>query len=142
MPYLNSEQLEHFNSKGYLIINGFWESSTVDQLEERMGYILQSFDYDSVNTIFTTDEQCRKTDDYFLESGNKIRFFWEEKAWDENGKLVSKPSECINKVGHALHDLDERFAKVSYDPRIYELCRELGLEVSCLRYLIFVGNER
>ena len=35
--------------------------------------------------------------------------------------------ESINKVGHALHDLDSEFEAVSYDPRIGQMCRELGL---------------
>ena len=35
--------------------------------------------------------------------------------------------ECINKVGHGLHDLDSEFEKVSYEPRLGSITRELGL---------------
>jgi len=66
-------------------------------------------------SIFSTNEQTRRSDDYFLESGDKIRCFFEEDA------------KSINKIGHALHDLDPAFARFSHDRRLGELVASLGL---------------
>ena len=41
-----------------------------------------------------------------LLSGDKIRYFWEEQAFDDEGKLTRDPKVAINKIGHALHTLD------------------------------------
>jgi len=39
-------------------------------------------------------------DDYFLNSGDKIRFFFEETAFDDKGQLKYPKSRCVNKIGH------------------------------------------
>jgi phytanoyl-CoA hydroxylase len=49
-----------------------------------MEQMLDEFDYTSSEAgVFSTNDQTRKSDSYFLESGDKIRFFWEEKAKSE-----------------------------------------------------------
>src|SRR5262249_2696610 len=75
-----------------------------------------------------TREQTRTSDDYFLESGDKIRFFFEEKAFLSNGALCQRKDQAINKIGHALHDLDPVFSQFSRDPAIRELINDLGVE--------------
>ena len=78
--------------------------------------------------MFTTKEQRRHADSYFLESGYAIRYFWEEKSWQDE-KLIGPPETSINKIGHGLHDLDPTFEKVTYEPRVGQICRDLGLSM-------------
>jgi phytanoyl-CoA hydroxylase len=134
MPFLSEDQVASFHRDGYLVLPDFLDGSTVEELRKRMGEIVNSFDLMALpnspgfpKTVFTTKEQRRHTDDYFLESGYAIRFFWEEKAWVD-GKLVRPPELSINKVGHGLHDLDDNFRAVSYDSRVGKICRDLGME--------------
>ena len=106
------------------------DDDSVNALRQEIGVILDKLapEEADVQTVFTTSEQDRSTDNYFLESGDKIRFFWEPGAKDSNGKFVKEPRLCVNKIGHALHDLDEEFHKVSYEPRVGMICRDLGLQ--------------
>ena len=62
-------------------------------------------------------------------TGDVIRHFWEEKAFDENGNPVAPLDKCINKIGHALHDLNPKFQRVSYEGRVGTICKELGVSV-------------
>lgn len=127
MPYLRPEQVEFFEQNGYLLIEDFWDAETVQKLYLKMMQIVSEADLKDVKTVFTTREQNRKSDEYFLESGREVRFFWEEKAWQEDGTLVAHPTLCINKVGHGLHDLVPEFETVSYEPRVGSILRELGI---------------
>ena len=39
-------------------------------------------------------------DSQFVRSANNVSFFFEEGAFDKDGKLVQDMSLCINKIGH------------------------------------------
>lgn len=129
LRFLTAEQRESFHREGYLVIEGFWSPETVLKLRSKIKKILNDLApaESAVETIFTTKEQIRQSDNYFLESGDCIRFFWEEKARDANNNFVQAPEDCVNKVGHALHDLDPDFQEVSYEKRVGMICRDLGL---------------
>mmetsp|Transcript_52888 Transcript_52888/g.104360 ORF Transcript_52888/g.104360 Transcript_52888/m.104360 type:complete len:416 (-) Transcript_52888:62-1309(-) len=127
MSYLSKDQIEFYDKNGYIIIERFWDEDTVGNLKQKIAEIVQNADLSEVTSVFSTKENMRKADDYFLTSGGEIRFFWEEKARDENGEFVAPKEQCINKVGHALHDLVPEFEQVSYEGRVGSICEQLGL---------------
>jgi phytanoyl-CoA hydroxylase len=125
--YLTQDQINFYHENGYLAIENFWDEGTVKVLIDEITTILQNADLSAVKSIFSTKENNRNRDDYFLTSGGEIRFFWEEKAWSEDGQLTAPKEVAINKIGHALHDLNPEFQKVSYEGRIGSICHELGI---------------
>lgn len=129
---LTEAQIAEFSENGYLVIPNFLPTSgaaSVDSLRKRITEIVEGFDLSEKGEIFTTKEQSRAAGDYFLSSGGKIRFFWEENARTAEGELTRVPELCINKIGHNLHDLDQDFELVSYDVRVAKICRDLGMEL-------------
>lgn len=127
---LTEEQVAFFHRQGYLILPRFWDEATVSRLRSRIDQIVSG--YGDLSTqeaaVFTTNEQSRDEDDYFLSSGGKVSFFWGENSRDSEGNWRQSPAASINKIGHALQDLDPVFEAVSYTPRIGGICRDLGIE--------------
>ncbi|CAN1151549.1 Phytanoyl-CoA dioxygenase [Linum perenne] len=117
---LTADQLTFFNSNGYLVVESFASSDEIESMRKRMDQLLQDFDCSSSSV------QQRVTDDYFYESAEKISFFFEEKAFDDEGKLKQPKELSINKVGHALHELDPVFRKFSCSERVSSLLLSLG----------------
>lgn len=51
-------------------------------------------------SIFSTRNQESKTDAYFLDSASGVSFFFEEKAFDQDGQLAVPKEHAVNKIGH------------------------------------------
>jgi phytanoyl-CoA hydroxylase len=131
---------ERFERDGYLVLERFLDAATCDALRTRAGEIVSAFRPDTVS-IFTTREQTRHADDYFLGSGDQIRCFFEEDAFDAERRLVRPVEQAINKIGHALHDLDPVFGRVSRDPRLAALATSLGVEHPLLIQSMYIFKQ-
>jgi phytanoyl-CoA hydroxylase len=103
--------------------------------------LVQQFDPAEVVSIFSTHEQNRLTDEYFLTSGDKIRLFFEENAFNPDGTLKYEKEKSINKIGHALHDLDPVFNRFSRAPKLRALAAAIGHENSYLLQSMYIFKQ-
>ncbi len=124
---LTDQQKQDYQRDGYIVLPGFKSLDEIALLRERAAQIVNGFDPTEAAGIFTTREQEKATDDYFLGSDNSIRCFFEEEAFGPDGRLKQDKSLSINKIGHAMHDLDPVFRAFSADARLAAVARELGL---------------
>ncbi|CAL1707065.1 unnamed protein product [Somion occarium] len=101
LEYLLLDQVEQFYRDGYLRIPGFLSVEETEALLTRAKQLLENFSLeDHPLTKFTTGDDNHVGDDYFLTSGDKIRYFLEEDALDNNGKLNREKQKAVNKIGH------------------------------------------
>jgi len=138
---LNPEQIGHYDRDGFLVLEDFVEGEACDRLRARAEELVRDFDPQGVVSIFSTQEQTRTSDDYFLESGDKIRFFFEENAFHPDGTLRQSKEQSINKIGHALHDLDPVFDKFSRAPQIKQLVSDLGIGDPLLLQSMYIFKQ-
>lgn len=138
---LSPEQLELYDHEGFLVLEDFVNASACDELRRRAAELVEAFDPAGSFSIFSTHEQVRKSDRYFLESGDKIRFFFEEDAFLENGTLRQKKEHSINKIGHALHDLDGVFERFSRTAKLAQLVSDLRIAQPLLVQSMYIFKQ-
>ncbi len=120
-------QLQRYRDDGYLVLPGFKSAQAVHALRERARAIVDAFDPAQGSGVFATKDQAATPDAWFLGSAHDVRCFFEAEAFDAQGRLRQPKAESINKIGHALHELDPVFAAFSHGPELAELAADLGL---------------
>ena len=126
--HLADEMLAAFDDEGVLILRDFVPVEECQALRSRALELVDDFDPQEVCSVFSTTKQTQLDDTYFIDSGDKIRFFLEEDAFDESGRLRQSKEDSLNKMGHAMHDLDSVFDRFSRSSRLAKVARSLGFE--------------
>lgn len=138
---LNAAQLNQYHQDGYLVVPNFFDPTPI---LAHAKHLIHAFDpTDHPMTKFSTGDKDGKEEDhvgdrYFLESGDKIRYFLEEGSIGSNGKLNRSPDLCVNKCGHALHCLDPVFHQFTFSEKVQNLIKSLEAFSSpqCLQSMI------
>jgi len=138
---ITPQQLEEYEAQGFLVLGDFCEDVETNALRTRADELVREFDPSDLPSIFSTHEQSRVTDEYFLTSGDKIRFFFEENAFNPDGTLKQAKEKSINKIGHALHDLDPVFDRFSRSDKIKQLSADLGIENPLLLQSMYIFKQ-
>ncbi len=138
---LTQDQKARYKTDGYLVLDAFKSSAEIAGLRARAGEIVEAFDPSEAMSVFSTTDQARHTDAYFLESGDKTRCFFEEEAFAPDGRLRQAKALSINKIGHAMHDLDPVFEAFSRDPRLGELAGDLGLAEPAIWQSMYIFKQ-
>lgn len=118
---------KQFDKDGFLVIENFNSPAACDAIMKRGEELAGNFNYEGHPSVFQTSEQDRTSDDYFLDSGGRISFFFEKEAFDASGKLKHDLFHSLNKIGHALHDLDPVFNAFTRSTQMKELAASLDL---------------
>lgn len=122
-----------FDREGYLLIKGFASKEECAGLQGRMKELVGAWDPSAtLSPVFETSQErqlhAQGSSSYFLNSADRIHFFLEREAAAEGGGL--KPGleklRSLNKVGHALHEVDDVFREYSQSDKVIDLVEELG----------------
>ena len=124
---LTELQKTFYRDQGFLVVPGFRSPAAVAGVLARSRAIVEAFDAGGVPSVFSTRDQARVANEYFLASADRIACFFEEEAFRADGSLVQSKAQSINKIGHALHDLDPVFDRFSRGDDMAVLAAGLGI---------------
>ena len=128
---LDEDRREAWERDGFVVLPGFVPPDRVESLRRRIDDLVADYASqglpDGAATVFSTTEQTHAQDNWFLTSADVIRPFFENGAFDADGNLVAPMDRALNKMGHALHDLDPAFDQFSRTTDLASLVAELGV---------------
>ena len=138
---LDADQIARWQKDGFLVLPHFKPPEALAALRERSRAIVEAFEPAADSAIFSSRERSLLSDRALLESADQVRCFFEEEAFDADGRLVVPKAEAINKIGHALHDREPLFDQFSRDPRLAELAHDIGLTQPLLMQSMLIFKQ-
>lgn len=117
---LYSEYLQN----GCLKIENFLNQEEIDELRQGLRDVVDNIP-DVTNYTFSVygSGKNKEADEFFINSGDKVRYFFENDAFDKEGKLLVDRQKALNKVGYALHWWNPIFKKHTFSQKVKNLLK-------------------
>jgi len=140
---LSSEQLSRYRRDGFLVLPEYADPAACLALRDRALELARELVPPPAQaTVFTADGDARHAAErYFLTSGEAIRCFFEKDAFDAEGRLRGEAHLSLNKLGHALHDLDPVFDAFSRTPELAAVAADAGLADALLLQSMYIFKQ-
>ncbi|XP_030817356.1 phytanoyl-CoA dioxygenase domain-containing protein 1 isoform X1 [Camarhynchus parvulus] len=125
MASVTQQQIQKFHKDGFLVLEQFFSAEECDSMRRQIQRIVAEMEVPPhCRTAFSTrqEEQLQQqgSSDYFLTSGDKIRFFFEKGVLDEKGNFLVPKEKSVSKIGHALHACDPVFKQITHSPKVQQ----------------------
>lgn len=132
-----------YERDGFAVIENFLTSTEVEELRKESSRLIEEEAANETSKQVFAHEHHGKSQ-YFIESSDKIRFFYEKEAYDFEKHDVKLPfSRSIAKIGHALHKLNPVFNKVTVAPKVKQILQCLNfVEPTVVQSMVIFKNPK
>ena len=140
---LSASQLAQYRRDGFLVLPGFVPRSDASRFANAPSRLHASMSRrPGQATVFTADGRAlHAAEQYFLTSGEAIRGFFESGAFESGGRLKADAHLALNKLGHAMHDLDPEFDAFSRTPALAAIATDIGLRTPLLLQSMYIFKQ-
>jgi phytanoyl-CoA hydroxylase len=139
---LTAHQLADWERDGFLVVPDIVGRDSCDELKAHVESMLAGIDpdHDGAVSVFSTTDQSHGQEEWFLTSGDKVRWFFEEGAVVD-GRLTRPLGRAVNKLGHAMHDLDPVFDRFSRAPALAAIAADIGFVDPLLSQSMYIFKQ-
>jgi len=138
---LSDSQINQFHEEGYLVLEDAIEKAEIEKLKTAALQIVDDFDINRHRAVFSTSDRDSGRDDYFFDSAENVHCFLEEGALDDEGELLKPARLAINKIGHAMHDLNPAFGNFCQQPLFGRVLRDIGYKAPMLWQTMYIFKQ-
>ena len=138
---LPPDAIDKFSRDGALVSEGFVSIDRCEALRERAQALVKRHAPATGRTVFSVHDQAHARGAYFEQSANSIGVFFEPGAHDAQGNLTVPLVRAVNKLGHAMHDLDPVFNAFSRTPDLQHVATSLGLPHALLVQSMYIFKQ-
>ena len=138
---LSNIQINQYHEDGYLVLEDAIEKAEIEKLKTAALQIVDDFDINSHRSVFSTSDRDSGRDDYFFDSAENVHCFLEEGALDHEGVLLKPARLAINKIGHAMHDLNPAFRAFCQQPLFGQVMRDIGYKAPMLWQTMYIFKQ-
>lgn len=116
-----------FEKNGYAVIPNFLSQAEVQALRDEISRLIRE---DAVKEnhkqLFGVDTYNMKSQ-YYLDSSDKLRYFYEEKAFDlETGELKVPVEQSVAKLAHAIHLHNPVFQNITLSKKVKDVYKAIN----------------
>ena len=142
-PGLTPAEVDRFARDGFLVLPDFVAGERCLDLRRRAVELAQTLaPLEREAVVFAAHEDSAHTQsERFLSSGEAIRCFFEAAAVGPDGRLLLPAHEALNKLGHAMHDLDPVFSAFFRTQRLAAVARDVGLRDPLLLQSMYIWKN-
>ncbi|MCL1123479.1 phytanoyl-CoA dioxygenase family protein [Shewanella surugensis] len=138
---LTRQQKAQYHQQGFVVLKDMVDSYWLTKIKAQAAQLVNEWQDEDRSHTFTTQDNNRSGNDFFFNSAENVCCFFEEEAFDNNGLFVQDRALCINKIGHALHELDPVFSAFSHQRQWGEIAKAIGLEQPQIRQSMYIYKQ-
>lgn len=138
---LSNIQIQKYHEDGFLVLEEAIAKAEIENLKTAALQIVDDFDINSHRSVFSTSDRDSGRDDYFFDSAENVHCFLEEGALDSSGALLKPARLAINKIGHAMHDLNPAFKTFCQQPLFGKILRDIGYSAPLLWQTMYIFKQ-
>jgi len=138
---LSEVQKKEYHEQGFVVLDQVFALEELEKVKKQAAKIVDDWHDEDITHTFGTKDNDRSGNDFFLDSAETMSCFFEEEAFDEKGEFVQDRALCINKIGHALHELDPVFKRFSHQSVLGEIANDIGLSEPQIRQSMYIYKQ-
>lgn len=138
---LSANQIQQYHDDGFLVLKDAIAKTEIAKLKAAAVQIVDDFDIDNHRSVFTTTDRDSGRDEYFFDSAEKVHCFLEEGALDKGGQLLKPARLAINKIGHAMHNLNPVFRAFCQQALFSRVLRDIGYLAPLLWQTMYIFKQ-